>query len=64
MTVVWVSKWRFCDYRLRLREDWSLVLIRRLVVMGVEEKSRGTVQLVELHALSVSEYTMSYTDRS
>ena len=48
MTVVWAHEGWVCDYRLQLREDWSLVLIRRLVVMGVEEKSCGTVWLVEL----------------
>ena len=41
MTVVRVSKRRFCDYRLRLREDWSLVLVQRLMMMGVEEKAMG-----------------------
>ena len=29
------------DYKLQLREGWSLILIWRLVVMGVEEKAVG-----------------------
>ena len=41
MTVVWVSWGWLRDYGLWLRDDGSLVLIRRLMVMRMEEKAMG-----------------------
>ena len=41
MTTVRVIWWWFCDYGLWLRDDGSLVLICRLIVMRMEEKAKG-----------------------